>query len=206
MNIVTKGLIVVSLILISFYTFSAAPAASKCFVNRMTGECYSAFGGDECYSCEVPEEGLPQGWELSKDSKCPNWCEMLSAEEAPELQECGPLKSSFCCTEAHSGRGGDCEDMVINDLENKCAFVEDINNCETLPTDWRSREEKEICAINYTWMSETLECESYKNKTTDKNDNDTNKGQDDNIALVMALSALVIVGALLTIGAKEKFS
>ncbi len=72
-------------------------------------------------------------------------------------------KSSFCCTVNHSGSMGDCEDVVINNIDKKCAFVEDINKCEKLPVNWQQAEEIEfwgkVCpSLDYEWAEKPLDC------------------------------------------------
>lgn len=84
-------------------------------------------------------------------------------------------KDSFCCTIDHSGSRGNCEDVVVNNLEKKCAFVENIDQCQKLPINWQRAEENEtwgrVCpSQNYQWIEELLNCAVQTNeKVIDEN-------------------------------------
>lgn len=124
-------------------------------INNQTKEC-ALVVGDEC--C-----GLPNGWiDLGlQNQTCP------SGYKTVEI-ECVPYKSHFCCSHAHSGMNGNCEDVVVNLGQKKCAFVEDISLCQKLPSGW-SRAEKIskddfACPYSYNdlnspWLKEYVECE-----------------------------------------------
>lgn len=109
-------------------------------------------------------------------------------------------KSEFCCSIDHSGSRGDCEDLVINDVEHKCAFVEDINECEKLPINWKPAEETEvegkICPLEYEWLDDSLNCEAkiIKNKNDDNQNIIINdKQQNPNINLIIGFSTIIII-------------
>jgi len=111
-------------------------------------------------------------------------------------------KSQFCCTVQHSGSRGDCEDVVVNDVEQKCAFVEDINKCWRLPQNWKQAEETKswgrICpSLEYGWLDNPLNCEA---KTIEKNNDDiqkdiinNDKQQDSNTLYILGISAAIII-------------
>lgn len=109
-------------------------------------------------------------------------------------------KSEFCCTIGHSGSRGDCEDVVVNYIKQKCAFVKDINKCGKLPQDWKQAEETElegrICpSLDFEWLDDALDCES---KIIEKNDDKQNdiindNQQKSNVTLIVGISAVVII-------------
>ena len=52
----------------------------------------------------------------------------------------------------------------MNNTDEKCAFVEDINECDNLPDDWQKAEEigcwGKICpSLDYEWIVGIFECE-----------------------------------------------
>ena len=103
-------------------------------INEQTKECSEFFMGDECVGCAFPD-----GWQMIKESQCPT-----GYKEIQKNSVCTPIKDFFCCTVSHSGANGDCEDVVVNYVEQKCAFVEDINKCGKLPQNWKKAEETEV--------------------------------------------------------------
>jgi hypothetical protein len=150
------------LLILSIITFSlsaggsavAAPVPPDLVVNHDTQECAELFAGDECMSCFPPD-----GWEVlgkSYEVECPAGYTFTDVEE-----NCIHSKGEFCCSEGHSGASGNCEDLVINDKEDQCAFVDDINACN-LPRGWKAKPEdvsmyKWTCPGKYDWMPD-LEC------------------------------------------------
>lgn len=131
----------------------AAPLPPLVVVNHETKECGTIMGGDECMDCFPPE-----GWEiLGFQGKCPAGYTEVS--DIPST--CKHLKGQFCCTRGHSGVAGDCEDLVLNEKEKKCAFVPDITNCQP-PKGWSSKPAEESlsnwqCPGDYDWVA-TLNC------------------------------------------------
>ena len=133
----------------------AAPAPDKLVVNHETRECATIFGGDECMDCLPPDGWEVLGW--SYQAECPEGYAFTQVEET-----CTPFKNEFCCTERHSGAHGDCEDMVLNRVTLKCAFVDDIHACN-LPFGWQAKPERTpnyewACPDLYRW-TEDLACE-----------------------------------------------
>ncbi len=133
-NIPIKSLFVLlcSLMLypVSTWIAFASPAIPEYGVNHATKECSLFYMGDECTACR-----MPQGWErLGAGYKdlCPDGYKKV--EVSPQ---CFPSKSQFCCTKGHSGSQGNCKDLVINEKEKKCSFVDDIEKCVTLPKGWQ---------------------------------------------------------------------
>ena len=139
------------LLIASWQIVQAEPAPDKLVVNRETKECALIFGGDECMDC-LP----PAGWEVlgwSYEAECPAAYAFTQVEEI-----CTPFKNEFCCTEGHSGAHGDCDDLVLNNAAQQCAFVEDINACH-LPPDWESKSGDVYwaCPGNFVWIKD-LDC------------------------------------------------
>jgi len=130
----------------------AAPSPPLVVVNRSTGQCATAFSGDECTSC-----GIPEGWEmlgLAGEVECPAGYTLLDQLDV----ECIPSKDSFCCSEGHSGSQGNCEDLVVNKEAEQCAFVDDVHTC-TLPKRWSARPEDVslyawVCPAGFEWVSD----------------------------------------------------
>jgi len=152
-NLILIILATIFIVLTSSYVL-ASQALPRYGVNEETKECSKFFMGDECLDCTFPE-----GWKMIEEFQCP-----LGYKEVQKDSVCKPRKNSFCCTIGHSGLSGDCEDVVVNDVERKCAFVEDINDCENLPQNWRRAEELEfwgrVCPWDYEWLKYTLNCQS----------------------------------------------
>ena len=169
----------------------ASQALPRYGINEQTKECSEFFMGDECVGCTFPE-----GWEMIEESQCPT-----DYKEIQKNSVCTPRKNSFCCTVQHSGAGGDCEDVVVNDFEQKCAFVEDINECGKLPQNWEQAEETEfwgrICpSLDYEWIEDPLNCEV--KIIENKNDNNQNNLIDDKqqksyIIPIIVISVVVII-------------
>ena len=127
----------------------AAPMPPRLVVNHETKQCATILPGDEC-----GDAILPEGWEYS-DGECPQ-----GYAEVELRLEWAHFKTSFCCTEGHSGSSGDCEDLVIRSFKRECAFVEDIHNCSRLPFGWKSAEG--LCPAEFTWIGDVA-CTSQDN-------------------------------------------
>jgi hypothetical protein len=126
---------------------SAAPAPPELVVNHETKQCAEFVAGDECVYCAPPE-----GWEILgglEEAECPEGYATVEIEPV-----CQAGKNSFCCTEGHSGAPGDCDDVVINDAAQQCAFVEDIGDCPALPNGW----EKYGADCPYYQWTENVAC------------------------------------------------
>jgi hypothetical protein len=163
-------LLIVVLLFSGWNITQAAPAPEKLVVNHETKECATIFGGDECMDCLPPDGWEVLGW--SYDVECPEGYAFTEVEEI-----CTPYKNEFCCTEGHSGAHGDCEDMVINRIACKCAFVEDINACN-LPLGWQDKPEKKpnygwACPGSFDWTEE-FECQG--ESASDQGDADSGSG------------------------------
>lgn len=149
-------IILLSLVLLvgSVRFVQAEPMPDKLVVNHETKACATIFGGDECMDCLPPEGWEVLGW--SYQAECPEGYTFTEVEGI-----CTPFKDEFCCTEGHSGAHGDCEDMVVNRVTSRCAFVEDINACN-LPLGWQDKPEdisnyEWACPGSYSW-TEDLAC------------------------------------------------
>jgi hypothetical protein len=145
-----SGFLVNLLVLYSF----AAPGPTVIAVNENTKECSSFFTGDECTDCDVPPGWKSLGY--AHMIQCPQDYKMVDLDAV-----CKPRKSFFCCSENHSGAEGQCDDLVIDDVNGKCAFVEDINKCGSLPPGWTSAS---ICPAGFTQQTETVSCEKIQEK------------------------------------------
>lgn len=131
---------------------SASPALPEYGVNHTTKECSMFFMGDECVACRMPE-----GWEsLGAGYKdlCPEGYKKVELNP-----QCSPSKNPFCCTKGHSGAPGSCKDIVIHEKGKKCAFVEDIEKCATLPEGWQRPKGETVCpSLSYGWQNTLLPC------------------------------------------------
>jgi len=130
---------------------SATPTPPVLVVNHGTGQCAEVIQGDDCHWCEPLE-----GWEVvgySSDAECPDGYEELGFQGM--TGDCRAYKSQFCCSDgAHHG---DCEDLVINESEQQCAFVEEIRGC-TLPLGWVSADDTTRwfgrCPLGNRWVAD----------------------------------------------------
>jgi hypothetical protein len=145
-----------SFFLLGFLPLSlfADPSPERIGVNESTKECATFFTGDECTDCSLPEGWTNLGY--AHMTQCPQDYKMVEADSV-----CKPRKSFFCCSENHSGAEGQCDDLVIDDVNGKCAFVEDINKCGGLPPGWTSAS---ICPAGFTQQTETVSCEKIQEK------------------------------------------
>ena len=112
----------------------ATPTPPVIVVNHSTGQCAEVIQGDDCHWCEPLE-----GWEVigySREATCPDGYENLGSQGM--TGRCRGYKIQFCCSNyAHHG---DCEDLIINESEQLCAFVEEIRGC-ALPEGWTSADD-----------------------------------------------------------------
>ena len=169
----------------------ASQALPRYGINEQTKECSEFFMGDECVGCTFPE-----GWEMIEDFQCPT-----GYKEIQKNSVCTPIKNSFCCTVQHSGMSGDCEDVLVNDVEQKCAFVEDINACGILPENWNQAEENEfwgrVCpSWEYEWLEEKLDCDAKiieKDNIDNQNDIIDYQQPKSNFIPIIGISAVVII-------------
>jgi hypothetical protein len=113
----------------------ATPTPPVIVVNHSTKQCAEIIQGDDCHWCEPLE-----GWEVLGQSSgfaCPAGYENLGFQGM--TGRCQGYKSQFCCSDyAHHG---DCEDLIVNESEQLCGFVEEIAGC-TLPEGWTSAADK----------------------------------------------------------------
>lgn len=129
----------------------ATPTLPVIVVNHSTRQCAEVIQGDDCGWCEPLE-----GWEVlgySSGTTCPDGYEDLGYQGM--TGECRAYKSQFCCS-SHAHHG-DCEDLVINESEHLCAFVEEIEGC-TLPEGWASAGDTTQwsgrCPYEYQWVGD----------------------------------------------------
>jgi hypothetical protein len=130
----------------------AIMAPPENIVNHATKECSLFYPGDECTACR-----MPQGWQslgVSYKDICPAGYKKVEVKP-----ECFRQKNAFCCTKGHSGSPGDCEDLVINEAKKKCAFLEDIQRCASIPDGWRRPAGEMVCPFRtYEWLNDRLAC------------------------------------------------
>ena len=188
----TIPLITLFLLIISQQSASAAPFGFN-IVNHELKECSSMFGGDECMTCQPPE-----GWEiLSNIADCPKGYKMNETKIEYDQITCQPLKEPFCCTENHSGAPGDCDDTIMNVEQKKCAFVQNINECQKLPEGWQSTD---LCPFEYEWQNNTLPCENENIKTNQNIEKiDLEKSDKSNLVWLVAAIGLATVLVLVII-------
>jgi hypothetical protein len=100
----------------------------------------------------------PDGWEIvNSEADCPEGYSVMG-----ELRPiCQPFKNAFCCSQYHSGAHSDCKDLVLNGAEKRCAFVDDIHDCD-LPSPWRPKPAdmaagERFCPSEYEWTDD-LDC------------------------------------------------
>jgi hypothetical protein len=143
------GLLISSLLtVLLFYALAnAAPMPARPVVNHQTRQCAVIVTGDEC-----GDVILPTGWEYLNEAageKCPDGYTTIDLH--PDWAH---FKVAHCCTEGHSGSSGDCQDVVIHQSNQQCAFVEDIQNCTVLPGGWNAWGKN--CPTNFEWIDEVL--------------------------------------------------
>jgi hypothetical protein len=152
---------------------TAAPMPPLLVVNHDSKECAEIFGGDECMDCFPPE-----GWEIlggSSQAQCPpsyDWIQELD-------YTCQGFKNQRCCTEGHTGAHGSCQDLVINEREKQCAFVETIDTC-ALPKNWRGKPADLqpvdwFCPAEYQWLDRSLDCAPAGADAVESTDTDSSR-------------------------------
>lgn len=188
-----------------FTTFVAAEPRYIEVVNHSTKQCMFMYVGDECETCS-----LPKGWEILyygiRDhhfEDCPSGYSrpetIGSGSIAPGA--CNPIKNTFCCSTPHTGaRDGDCSDVVINHAAKRCAFVEDINDCPSLPKGWEKH--GRLCPFGYKWVDEGIECLNAESSGVVEN---TSSSSRNNALIVGAiLLALFLVVLVTLLGTRWK--
>ncbi len=136
--------------LISINAAYAAPMPPRLLVNHKTHQCAQITPGDECGDVIVPQD-----WEFlvaSSDNKCPDNYTQIDLK-----LEWKHFKSQFCCSEGHSGSAGDCEDVVTQQSSRQCAFVEDLQQCASLPEGWKALGQN--CPVDFSW-TDNIACTS----------------------------------------------
>lgn len=189
-------LLALSLFVTTFVT--AAPRYIE-VVNHTTKQCMYMYAGDECENCSPPE-----GWEILSNGirdhhfeDCPSGYSrpetIGSGSIAPGI--CVPIKDAFCCSTQHTGaRDGDCSDVVINQTEKLCAFVEDIDNCPLLPAGWTKY--VWLCPSGYEWVDEGIECLDAESSDVVENTSDSSGSAGLIGAILVALFLVVLVALL----------
>ena len=150
------GLIAVFLVTTAVTVVTAAPVPPLLVVNHDARQCAEIPGGDECMDCFPPS-----GWEIlgqSSQNECPQGYATVHDLD----YSCQGFKNQRCCTEGHSGAHGTCDEMVVNNRQERCAFVETLENC-TLRKNWESkpadlRAVEWSCPAAYEWVDDSLAC------------------------------------------------
>ena len=127
----------------------ATPTLPIIIVNHSTQECAEMIQGDDCHWCDPPE-----GWEVlgySYNTECPAGYRNLGSHGL--TGNCRYYKNQFCCT--GPSHHGDCEDLVVNEAQKLCSFVEEIQGC-TLPEGWTSATDttqwRGLCPSGNRWI------------------------------------------------------
>jgi len=121
----------------------AEPLPPAKAVNHQTRQCAEILiPGDECGGVI-----LPPNWEyLEEGAICPDDYAVVRLD----VGRYG-YKDPACCYEMGLyGTHGDCQDVVIHPSKRECAFVEDIQNCPSLPDDWKAW--GKYCPDKYKWV------------------------------------------------------
>ena len=121
----------------------SAPMPPRTLINHKTKQCAQITPGDEC-----GDVLLPPDWEYldaSTGGKCPDDYSVI--ELHPEWTH---FKTSFCCSEGHSGSQGDCQDVIVQQTSRLCAFVDDIQKCPSLPEGWDAWGKN--CPTDFKWQ------------------------------------------------------
>jgi hypothetical protein len=123
----------------------AAPMPQRTVVNHKTHQCAQITPGDEC-----GDVVLPLDWEYldpSQGEKCPDGYQMVELRPA-----WSHFKVQHCCMEGHSGSSGDCQDVIIDQDERQCAFVDDLRQCTSLPEGWQIWSQN--CPAGFSWSDD----------------------------------------------------
>ncbi len=125
----------------------AAPMPRRILVNHKTHQCAQITPGDECGDIIMPPDWEYQ--DASLGEKCPDNYALVDLH-----LEWKRFKSDLCCSEGHSGSAGDCKDVVTQQSKRQCAFVEDIQQCASLPEGWKAWGQN--CPIDFYWTKEVI--------------------------------------------------
>ena len=143
----TSLLLSILLLLILNSMTYAAPMPPRPVINHQSRECAEIVPGGEC-----GDVVLPPGWEYldpDKGEQCP--ANYAFVELSPDWIH---FKVSFCCTAGHSGASGDCEDVVVHQSDQQCAFVDDVRECASLPDGWEASGED--CPAEFEWVADVV--------------------------------------------------
>lgn len=170
----------------------AAQAEPQLAVHEPSRECAEFFMGDECTTCTLPE-----GWEIVNE--CPE-----GYREVDERSDCTPRKDNFCCTFGHSGSNGDCDDVVVDELNKQCGFVENITECASLPMGWKSPSASQaygrLCpSIEYTWVNGPVECEKKSVQVIEDEDNQKRRETEKNQYVWMVVALVLLICSIIWI-------
>jgi hypothetical protein len=138
-------------IFLNFSTCFAAPAPHEMLVNEQTKQCADFMAGDECFTCEIPVGWTSLGYGTYE---CPEGYTQIEVE-----LECSGFKVDRCCSTGHSGAAGACEDMVINEVTQQCAFLDGGE----VPSGWKGKPDhienaQWMCPEGYSWTEKAEPC------------------------------------------------
>jgi hypothetical protein len=122
-----------------------APMPPLTVINHKTHQCAQIVPGDECGDVILPADWVYLDPALGET--CPADYTMIDLR--PEWVH---FKVSFCCSEGHSGSSGDCQDVVVEQKGQQCAFVDDIQKCTGLPQGWKAWGKN--CPAGFTWVDD----------------------------------------------------
>jgi len=150
--------ILILIILLSATVVFAVPLPTIPAVNHKTRQCALITPGDECGIVILPAD-----WEYLDETageSCPSDYTIIKL-----FPEWDRYKAHHCCTEGHSGVAGDCQDVVIHQSSQQCAFIEDIHTCSGLPKGWEAWGKD--CPQGFEWVDDIscMPTESYPTST-----------------------------------------
>ncbi len=123
----------------------AAPMPPRTVINHKAHQCAQIVPGDEC-----GDVILPPDWEYlntAAGEACPAGYTMVDLRPAWTH-----FKAQHCCSEGHSGTSGDCQDVIKQADKGQCAFVEDIQQCSSLPAGWEPWGQD--CPAGFKWVDD----------------------------------------------------
>jgi len=198
-KLLIKIILTLTILIIIPITVFANFVPNTLVINENTKQCAKAYLGEKCTTCTLPED-----WSTTNKVECPKEYGFVFIET-----ECKPIKSPYCCTIQHEGNGGTCNDVVVNIIEEKCAFVKNISKCESLPENWKEADENsrrgKICpTIDYEWLEGPLSCKGDENTVSTIDQNNENQKIASKIIIITSIILIIIMMGYLLIRRKKE--
>jgi len=146
-SIKAVGVVFAILLVIAIQVVYAAPMPPRILVNHKTQQCARITPGDECGDVIFPADWEYQ--DASLGEKCPDNYTLVDLHLKWKA-----FKSQLCCSEGHSGAAGDCQDVITQKSKRQCAFVDDIQQCTSLPEGWKAWGQN--CPIDFYWTKDVV--------------------------------------------------